>query len=178
MPFLHRVRYLRLTAALLPVAEPTTLRRLPNAAPARTSFEVFAEGYDLLVNRALQRPEAAEAIGWWLFHRWLAQHEEFSHPATVRELLQRMGEPAEALGEILGLKRVCRLLHGLRRGPDVCNREYLDTLPADDSVRVRRGGQQRIRDQRLALLLALAHGVSREITALPQIVVEHVGIPV
>ncbi|GGR09383.1 wHTH domain-containing protein [Streptomyces netropsis] len=177
MPFLHHVQRLRSTASLAPVAEPGRLGRLTGASPLRTAFEVFSEGHDLLVERGLQRPEAAQPIGWWLFHRWLAQQEEFSRPAVVQQLLRDIGPPAEALGETLDPRRVCRLLHGLHRGPDVCNREYLDSLPADDSVRVRRGGQQRIRDQRLSLLLTLAYGAGREVTALPQIVVEHVGIP-
>ncbi|MDT0453205.1 wHTH domain-containing protein [Streptomyces hesseae] len=177
MPFVHRVQSLRLTAALRALVDPTRLDRQPGPGHERASFEVFAEGHDLLVKRALQHPEAAEPIGWWLFHRWLALREEFSDAATVRTLWETVGDPAAALGETLEPRRICRLLHGLRRGPDVCNREYLDELPADDAAGVRGGGPQRIRDQRLALLLTLAHGASREITALPQIVVEHLGIP-
>ncbi|MFD7234299.1 ATP-binding protein [Streptomyces syringium] len=177
MPFLHRVQCLRLTSSLAPVVEPGRLGRITGAPPLRTAFEVFSEGHDLLVERGRRRPEAAEPIGWWLFHRWLAQREEFSDPVVVQQLLRAVGPSAEALGETLDPRRVCRLLHGLRRGPGVCDREYLDSLPADDSARIRRGGQQRIRDQRIGLLLALAHGMSRGITALPRIVVEHVGIP-
>ncbi|MFI0915071.1 wHTH domain-containing protein [Streptomyces abikoensis] len=177
MPFVYRVQNLRLAASLRARVAPKRLDRHPGPGPERASFEVFAEGHDLLVKRALQHPEAAEPIGWWLFHRWLALREEFSDAATVRTLWEAVGAPADALGETLDPRRICRLLHGLRRGPDVCNREYLDELPADDAAGVRGGGPQRIRDQRLALLLALAHGASREITALPQIVVEHLGIP-
>ncbi|MFG2181157.1 ATP-binding protein [Streptomyces abikoensis] len=177
MPFVYRVQTLRLAASLRARVDPKRLDRHPGPGPERASFEVFAEGHDLLVKRALQHPEAAESIGWWLFHRWLALREEFSDAATVRTLWEAAGAPADALGETLDPRRICRLLHGLRRGPDVCNREYLDELPADDAAGVRGGGPQRIRDQRLALLLALAHGASREITALPQIVVEHLGIP-
>ncbi|MFF4160544.1 ATP-binding protein [Streptomyces sp. NPDC001678] len=179
MPFVYRVQTLRLAAALRARVDPTRLDRHPGPGHERASFEVFAEGHDLLVKRALQHPHAAaaESIGWWLFHRWLALREEFSDAATVRTLWEAVGAPADALGEALEPRRICRLLHGLRRGPDVCNREYLDELPADDAVGVRGGGPQRIRDQRLALFLALAHGASREITALPQIVVEHLGIP-
>lgn len=177
MPFVYRVQTLRLAASLRARVAPKRLDRHPGPGPERASFEVFAEGHDLLVKRALQHPEAAEPIGWWLFHRWLALREEFSDAATVRTLWEAVGAPAHALGEALDPRRICRLLHGLRRGPDVCNREYLDELPADDAAGVRGGGPQRIRDQRLALLLALAHGASREITALPQIVVEHLGIP-
>ncbi|MEV4744503.1 ATP-binding protein [Streptomyces sp. NPDC049555] len=145
---------------------------------AGPSFTAFAESHDFLMGRARQSSdEAARPLTSWLFHRWLVQGEEFAGPQQVRRLLDDIGDPADAMGEILDVRRVCRLLHGLRRGADVCNREFLDTLPADDAVRVRRGGPQRIRDQRLVLLLALAYGMSRDVTALPQIVVEHVGIP-
>ncbi|MEV5241857.1 ATP-binding protein [Streptomyces cinnamoneus] len=176
MPFLYRVHGLRLASLAMSV-EPHSLRRAEGASAERSSFEVFAEGHDLLVKRALLRPAAAAPIGWWLFHRWLAQHEAFSDPRTVRDLLELVGEPAEALGDVLAVNRICALLHGLRRGADVCNREFLDSLAADERVRVRGRGLQRVRDQRLCLLLALAYGTCREATALPQIVVEHLGIP-
>ncbi|MEV4435844.1 ATP-binding protein [Streptomyces sp. NPDC049585] len=163
-PFLYRTHYLQLTAAMRDAAGP--------------SFTAFAESHDFLMGRARQSSdEDARPLTSWLFHRWLVQGEEFAGPQQVRRLLDDIGDPADAMGEILDVRRVCRLLHGLRRGADVCNREFLDTLPADDAVRVRRGGPQRIRDQRLVLLLALAYGMSRDVTALPQIVVEHVGIP-
>ncbi|GAA2724566.1 MULTISPECIES: ATP-binding protein [Streptomyces] len=163
-PFLYRTHYLQLTAAMRNAADP--------------SFTAFAESHDFLMSRARQSSEeTVRTLTSWLFHRWLVQREEFAGPQQVRRLLEDIGDPADAMGEILDVRRVCRVLHGLRRGADVCNREFLDDLPADDAVRLRRGGPQRIRDQRLVLLLALAYGMSRDITALPQIVVEHVGIP-
>ncbi|MGW2600717.1 wHTH domain-containing protein [Streptomyces klenkii] len=176
MPFLYRVHCLRLASLAMSV-EPHSLRRAEDASAERSSFELFIEGHDLLVKRTLLRPTAAAPIGWWLFHRWLAQHDTFSDPATVRGLLELVGQPVEALGDVLAVSRICGLLHGLRRGTDVCNREFLDSLAADERVRVRGCGLQRVRDQRLCLLLALAYGTCREATALPQIVVEHLGIP-
>ncbi|MFD4629116.1 ATP-binding protein [Streptomyces sp. NPDC058284] len=187
VPFLHRMQCLRLTATLAPAVEPNRLRpshhgpnplgRTAAANPARSAFEAFADSHDLLAERGRRHPDAEGPIGWWLFHRWLAEREEMSDPAVVGGFLRDIGEPAEALGQVLDPHRVARLLHGLRVGPGVCDPEHLGALPVDDVVRARRGGPQRVRDQRLALLLALAHGMSREITALPSIVVEHVGIP-
>ncbi|MFF1379496.1 ATP-binding protein [Streptomyces sp. NPDC058308] len=192
VPFLHRVQYLRLTASLAPAVDPTRLRparpeptrlepthlgRTERADLARSGFEAFAESHDLLVERGRRHTDAAGPIGWWLFHRWLTRREDVSDPAVASGLLRDIGAPAESLGQVLHPRRVARLLHGLRIGPGVCDPEHLGALPVDDVVRVARGGLQRVRDQRLGLLLALAHGMSREITALPQLVVEHVGIP-
>ncbi|MEU5191777.1 ATP-binding protein [Streptomyces klenkii] len=177
IPFLYRVQHLRLTASLARDVEPTLLGRVAGASPVRAEFEAFAESHDLLIERGRRQPDAAGLIGWWLFHRWLALRPELSGPAVIGDLLRAVGPSAAALGETLDLHRVNRLLHGLRTGLGVCDAEHLGSLPSDDAVRVHRGGLQRIRDQRLVLLLALAHGMSREITALPQIVVEHVGIP-
>lgn len=173
-PYLYRVHALRTAVRRLAV-QPWKLDP-QEAAPhgsERAGFEAFTDGYGLLVQRALLRRESEAAIGWWLFHRWLVQG--YSGEDPVAELLEALGEPATALGEALDPRRLSRLLHGLRRGPDVCNPEYLDTLLADD--RLRGPGHQRVRDQRLVLLTALAYTVSVEMTALPDIVAEHLGIP-
>ncbi|MEK2474451.1 HD domain-containing protein [Streptomyces noursei] len=177
VPFLHRVNCLRLTASLAPAIEPACHGRTAGSSLMRAGFEAFAASHDLLVERGRRRSDAAGPIGWWLFHRWLALREELSDPTVLQGLLREVGAPTEVLGDTLDPRRVARLLHGLRIGPAICDPEHLGSLPADDVARVRRGGLQRIRYQRLGLLLALAQGMSREITALPQIVVEHVGIP-
>ncbi|MFH9349970.1 ATP-binding protein [Kitasatospora sp. NPDC017646] len=173
MPFLYRVRSLRLAAARAFV-RPTDLRPSAEADGDRAAYEQFIESYDLLAHRARTRPGSAAPLGWWLFHRWLAQHEDLADPDGVRELLDQLPALAE-LGETFLPKRICALLHGLRRGPDVGNRDYLAGLSADDHLRA--PGEQHVREPRLALLLALAYGTAIEITALPEIVVEHLGIP-
>ncbi|MFF4920556.1 hypothetical protein ACFY4B_08240 [Kitasatospora sp. NPDC001261] len=173
LPFLYRVRSLRLTAVRASV-RPTDLARTPDPDPDRAAYEQFIESYDLLVGRTRTRPASAATLGWWLFHRWLDQHEDLADPEGVQEIVDQLPMLAD-LGETFALKRVCALLHGLRRGPDVGNRDYLAGLSTDDHLRA--PGEQHVREPRLALLLALAYGTAIEMTALPEIVAEHLGIP-
>ncbi|CAL9568946.1 wHTH domain-containing protein [Streptomyces sp. enrichment culture] len=183
VPLLARVHDLRLAAGRLHVepwrpgpdplgtAPPGTAPGVPS--PERAAFEAYAEGNGVLVQRASLRPDAAAPLGWWLYHRWLVRHEAYAAPETVRELLDAVGEAGGgALGRVLTARRVSRLLHGLRRGPDVCNPEFLDALAADETV-----GVQRVRYRRLVLLCALAYALSPGTTSLPDVVAEHVGIP-
>ncbi|MET8539783.1 ATP-binding protein [Kitasatospora sp. NPDC004799] len=173
LPFLYRVRSLHLAAARASV-RPTDLLPAPEPDADRAAYEQFIESYDLLVGRTRTRPASASVLGWWLFHRWLDQHEDLADPEGVGEILDRLPVLAD-LGETFALKRVCALLHGLRRGPDVGNRDYLAGLSTDDHLRA--PGEQHVREPRLALLLALAYGTAIELTALPEIVAEHLGIP-
>ncbi|MFJ8648402.1 ATP-binding protein [Streptomyces sp. NPDC093546] len=170
VPLLSRVHDLRMAADRLDV-EPWQLgAAVP--APERASFDAYADGHRLLVQRALLRPEAEAPIGWWLYHRWLVRHESHAHEETVRDLLDAAGGPGPLLNRVVTPRRVGRLLHALRRGPDVCNPEFLDALPSEESL-----GVQRVRDQRLALLCSLAYALTAETTTLPDIVAEHLGIP-
>ncbi|MGW1678092.1 wHTH domain-containing protein [Saccharopolyspora sp. NPDC002376] len=171
-PFLYRVHHLRLASRFAEVGPAELGERAEDRTPLRKSFEEFADGHELLSGRA-QQADSKALIGWWLFHRWLAQREEFADPDQVDELLDLVGPPAAELRGVLNSKRVSRLLHGLWRGPDVGNPEYLEELPADDRV----GPQQRIRYRRLALLTCLAYNASVEMTSLPSIIAEHLGIP-
>ncbi|MEU2180348.1 wHTH domain-containing protein [Streptomyces thermolilacinus] len=177
VPLLARVHDLRLAAGRLHV-EPWRLGPAEDvASPERAAFEAYADGNGVLVQRASLRPDAAAPLGWWLYRRWLIRHEAYAAPETVRELLDAVGEAGgaaggAALGRVLTARRVSRLLHGLRRGPDVCNPEFLDALAADETV-----GVQRVRDRRLVLLCALAYALSPDTTSLPDVVAEHLGIP-
>ncbi|RGD58454.1 ATP-binding protein [Kitasatospora xanthocidica] len=173
LPFLYRVRSLRLASARASV-RPTELSASPAPNADRAAYEQFFESYDLLVGRTRTRPASAVSLGWWLFHRWLDQHEDLADPDGVQEIVDQLPMLAD-LGETFALKRVCALLHGLRRGPDVGNRDYLASLSADDHLRA--PGEQHVREPRLALLLALAYGTAIEMAALPEIVAEHLGIP-
>ncbi|MET9685616.1 wHTH domain-containing protein [Streptomyces coeruleorubidus] len=174
-PFLHRVHYLRRAVRLAQV-RPWSLRPASAADPGREAYEVFVEESEALVQRALRDPEAEPLVGWWLCHRRLTQHEEFSEADSVAGLVEELGEPAAELGAALTPARVTVLLHGLRRGPDICHPEFLNLLPADERVRCGPGHQQ-IRFQRVGLLVALAYGMSVETTGLPDIVAEHLAIP-
>ncbi|WP_449343275.1 wHTH domain-containing protein [Streptomyces tamarix] len=178
VPLLARVHDLRMAADRLHV-EPWRLDPAGDGtppSPERSAFEAYADGHGVLVQRALLRPGTAEPIGWWLFHRWLVRHEAYAAPEAVRELLDALGEAdGGVLGDALAPDRVGRLLHGLRRGPHVCNPEFLGTLPPDDLLRG--PGRQRVRDQRLVLLTSLAYALTARMTTLPDVVAEHLGVP-
>ncbi|MFE7134706.1 ATP-binding protein [Streptomyces sp. NPDC057638] len=180
-PFLYRTHYVRRAVELAGV-RPWVLAPGGGAGGERRAFEVFMEGGEVLVQRARRDPGAEPLVGWWLFHRWLTQRREFTRGESVAELLGELarpgpdGEDARALGDALDPEWVAALLHGLRRGPDVCHPEFLRLLPADERVRCGPGHQQ-IRFQRVALVLAVAHAMSVEMTGLPDIVAEHLAIP-
>ncbi|WP_306321623.1 MULTISPECIES: ATP-binding protein [unclassified Streptomyces] len=174
LPFLYRVHTLEALVAARDV-EPWELESRPAAEPRRASFEAYAARYRLLVQRARLRPRAAPPLGWWLAHRWLVHHGEDVSPTHVRNTLAAIGAPADALGDALDPARVARLLHGIRRGPDVCNPDFLAALPTDEGLRG--PGQQRVREQRLALIAAVGFALAAEPTALPDVVAEHLGIP-
>ncbi|MFJ9556205.1 hypothetical protein ACIRPH_20490 [Nocardiopsis sp. NPDC101807] len=173
-PFVFRVHELNRAAGLAEVG-PGSLERVAGADAARTSFEEFAEGYGTLVKRARRHPDHGAGIGWWLFHRWSLRAENVPGEAALRELLDLVREPGEDLAGALDPARLGQVFHGLRRGPGVCNPEYLGLLRADDRVRGR--GSQRVREQRLVLVLALAFGTALEAASLPEVVAEHLGVP-
>ncbi|MFE8974208.1 ATP-binding protein [Streptomyces cyaneofuscatus] len=173
-PFLYAANCMRVAARYASVS-PEILENDAHADADRVSFEAFVEEHSLLVNRTVLRPEAAVPIGWWIFHRWLLHRGLHADRHGVQELIGLLGGHAMALGEVLSPDRLVRLLHGVRRGPDVTNPEFLERLPSDD--RVRAPGHQRIRDQRVALIIALAYGTCADMATMPDIVAEHLGIP-
>ncbi|GGQ00750.1 wHTH domain-containing protein [Streptomyces roseolilacinus] len=175
VPLLARVHDLRMAADRLHVEPWRPGPAGDRTPPERAAFEAYTDGHGVLVQRALLRPDAAGPIGWWLFHRWLLRHEAYAAPETVRGLLDALGEAGAVLGDALAPVRVGRVLHGLRRGPHVCNPEFLATLPSDDPLRG--PGLQRVRDQRLVLLASLAYALTPGTTTLPDVVAEHLGIP-
>ncbi|MEV4052807.1 hypothetical protein AB0J55_16620 [Amycolatopsis sp. NPDC049688] len=175
LPFLRQANLLRLAVEHAGL-NPAQLGRDAGDTAGARSFEAFLDGHDVLVHRAGLRPESAPSIGWWLFHRWLARHESFVDAGRIGQLLRDIGAPVAELGETFAVDRVGALLEGLRLGPDVCHPEFLGALSPEDHVRA--PGRQRIRDQRLGLMTALAAALAIEVTALPDVVGEHLGIPV
>ncbi|MEV6824496.1 hypothetical protein [Amycolatopsis sp. NPDC051102] len=175
LPFLRQANLVRLAVEHADL-NPAQLGRDAGDTAGARSFEAFLDGHDVLVHRAGLRPAAVPPTGWWLFHRWLARHGSFVDAGRVGQLLRDIGAPVAELGETFAVGRVCALLEGQRLGLDVCHPEFLGALPSDDHVRA--PGRQRVRGQRLALTLALAATLAIEATALPDVVGEHLGIPV
>jgi hypothetical protein len=174
VPFLFRVHGLRAAARFVGIG-PTSLDREPDAGPERLSFEGFAEENAVLVKRARRGPDDEAAIGWWLFHRWMLRPANVPGREPLRALVDQVQAPGSPLGRTLEPERLSRFFHGLRRGPGVCNPEFLDLLEPDERVRAQ--GGQRVREQRLMLVLALAFGMAMEASSLPSVVADHLAVP-
>ncbi|MGW2660818.1 caspase, EACC1-associated type [Nocardia tengchongensis] len=131
--------------------------------------------------------DEAQAIRWWLFHRWLLRVQErsapreqhralgigngSSNPAPQEDLFEHVG-PDEFGTELLDLVRIHR------RGSDVITdinanyrlREYWN-MPD------RPGTSIQIRIRLIGLILVLADRLALESTRLPPVVAEHLGVP-
>ncbi|WP_049657701.1 hypothetical protein [Kitasatospora sp. MY 5-36] len=172
VPLIHQV-YQEETAVRHLGAGPTDLSQDPSATGDRLSYQRSLAEHGILLSRAQLRPEAREPIGWWLYRRWLlVERGDEGFP----DLVDRIVPPGSLLREVLDQARLRKLLQGLRRGPDVCSGEHLDELKPEQTLRGG-PGRQLVRERRLALLLALAHGMAIEMTALSDAIVEHIGIP-
>ncbi|MER7757126.1 ATP-binding protein [Kitasatospora sp. NPDC097643] len=172
LPYLYQTHQLLLAASRLE-ADPGDLRLRPGATGRRAGYQSFLAGHDLLLNRAELRPEAAPVIGWWLYHRWLAEEEKGAD--VLADLATELAAASGPLTEALSLRRLARLLAGLRIGADICHPEHLGQLEADELLPG--PGRQRIRERRASLLLAVAYGAAIEPAVLPETVVEHTGVP-
>ncbi|MGW3075691.1 wHTH domain-containing protein [Kitasatospora sp. NPDC001132] len=172
LPYLYQTHQLLLTASRLE-ADPTDLRPRHGATGWRAGYQSFLTGHDLLVNRAELRPQAASATGWWLYRHWLAQDDKGM--AALAALEAELTADSGPLTEAVGIRRLARLLAGLRIGADICNPEHLGQLEADELLPG--PGRQRIRERRAGLLLAVAYGAAIEPAVLPDTVVEHIGVP-
>ncbi|MFD8963102.1 ATP-binding protein, partial [Streptomyces anulatus] len=172
LPYLYQVHRLLLVSSHLEV-DPTDLRARPRAAGERARYQSFLAGQHLLVSRAELRPEAAEVIGWWLYHRWLAKEEKGADQLAALEA-EIAGE-AGPLTEALNPRFLARILIGLRLGPDVCNPEHLGRMEADQLLPG--PGRQRFRERRASLLATVAYSAAAELTVLPDTVVQHTGVP-
>jgi hypothetical protein len=171
-PYLYQVQQLLLVSSGLEV-EPTDLRSRPQAVGRRADYQSFLSGQDLLVHRAELRPEAAPAIGWWLYRRWLVK--EAKGTDQLAELTAELSAECGPLTEALSARRLARLLAGLRLGSDVCNSEHLGQLEADELLPG--PGRQRMRERRASLLLAVAYATAMELPVLPDTVIEHTAVP-
>ncbi|MEU3018429.1 hypothetical protein ABZ635_13650 [Nocardiopsis sp. NPDC007018] len=167
-PFLLRVYELR-RAAERATLGPGSLVPAASPSPDRASFEAFAAEYRGLTERVLRRGQDEAAVGWWLFHRWMARAEN-------GEGIEALWEGAPRLFHRLWKSdRIRHFLHGLRLGRGVCNDEYLADLRENEYVPAE--GAQYLRERRLALTMALGLAMAPEPTSLSDTVVEHLAIP-
>ncbi|MFE0267733.1 hypothetical protein ACFWZ7_04380 [Nocardiopsis alba] len=169
MPFLFRVHEMRRAVDRADIG-PGSLKAVEAPSPGRRSFEALVSEYPVLVERALRTGRNERDIGWWLFHRWLLKAENSTGVddlwSTAPEVLRRFWKAGQ----------IGHLLHGLRLGPGICNPEHLESLRQDEYF-PSPGGEQHLRERRLALILALGFAMALETSSLPETVLEHLAIP-
>ncbi|WP_033819473.1 hypothetical protein [Kitasatospora sp. MBT63] len=146
-------------------------------------FHSYLLGYPWLVRRARQRElpgrePAAREIGWWLFHRWMAEKRDLPE-AAVADLLTAAGADDDpALRELLRPRRVAGLLHALRLGPGRLADDEALGLAVQEHLELYGGHRPgTVRLRLIGLLLAVARVMALEPSDLPMVLVEHLGVP-
>ncbi|MFF5899714.1 caspase family protein [Streptomyces argenteolus] len=178
-PYLHAAFWMYNASRYSAIA-PTDLTDVESTSPGRRSYEAFLRGQPRLMRRALRNSDGAssDAIGWWLFHRWLVRQVRLYEPASVETLLDHLAVP---LGKRSPReKRLVedvlepRLLAQLLRAPQLPGR------PEEAAVGPRSVGvaetAQRVRVHQLAELLRIAHLFAIDPITLSDVVVDHIGI--
>lgn len=178
-PYLHAA-FWRQNASRYGSIVPTELAEAQSTSPARRSYDIFLQNQPRLVRRALRSddPTASQAIGWWLFHRWLVREPRLYDPAAVETLLDHLAVP---LGECTPRERKLveevldpPLISQLLRAPQLPGQsERADAIPRSVGVAET---AQRVRVHQLAELLRIAHLFAIDPIALPEVLVDHVGI--
>lgn len=161
---------------------PMDLKVLDAEDPVRDGYQKFflQARYDWLIRRAEQvdlpdRDWAGEEIAGWLFRRWL-QEPEMAERCPARVMLAEAGPPNGDMAALLTPSRVEAMLSALRLDPDrLAGAEQ--RLSRDDQYFEECRTWQPIRRRLICLLLAMARGMTIDLMDLPEVVVEHLGIP-
>jgi hypothetical protein len=152
---------------------PHDLTPSQDATSERAAFERFAQSYSRPYRRALAamargNRDAAEEIGWWLLHRWLARQPAAYRTEAITELLGPLAGADGHQGPVRPA-RLASLLWALRAGPSFLAR----TDQADALASVAADG---VRERLLGYLLVVARGLAIDAVALPEVIGEHLGI--
>ncbi|WP_433338598.1 HD domain-containing protein [Dactylosporangium sp. CA-139066] len=161
VPLLHDALWSGLAARERGVT-PGDLEPSQDASSDRAAFERFAQTYAQPHRRALAairagHRETAAELGWWLLHRWIGRRPQAYQPATVAELTGFDADP-----------RTAEMLRAIRADPAFLNRH-----DRPESLLSRHG---EVRERLVAFLLAIARGLAIEVTVLPEVIGEHLGI--
>lgn len=187
-PFLSQTLWVRMAAERAHV-RPTELR---DSGPQgeRAAFLKFADDrHDRLVRRATARlpgrPGAESDIGWWLFHQWLdhdpraGKDRQEAYEALVARLPLDDLHSGDHVRDAFDWENAGHLLHAVRLPlAETCRPENLKLV--DGPVNVGGTGPyepQKLHLQRLALLLIVARACALDLPALPDDLVENLGIP-
>ncbi|MFI8347217.1 caspase family protein [Streptomyces sp. NPDC085596] len=179
-PYLH-AQFRRHNTGLYRTIDPTNLADARNTSRARSNYESFLRRHSRLVRRALRGTDdvdASDAIGWWLFHRWLLRQPGLYEAAAVEVLLDGVAVPLgkhsprekRLVADVLDPSLIARLLSA----PQLLGRSQETQVPPRSVGAAETA--QRVRTQPLAELLRIAHLFAVDPVALPDVVADHIGI--
>ncbi|GHJ12084.1 wHTH domain-containing protein [Micromonospora sp. AKA38] len=149
--------------------------------PDSDSYRRFAQSFPRLwrrLNGQAQNPDVAGQIGWWLLHRWIARQSlTRSSDRDVAELIPLGVASLHLSARVFEEPRVIELIRSLRGGPGFLTRtDRPGRLRSRCTVGAGTADEQPVRERLVAYLLAAGRAMAIEAAALPEVVVEHMGI--
>ncbi|MCM3922521.1 TIR domain-containing protein [Frankia sp. AiPs1] len=184
VPFLHETLWTTLVAGAT-VAHPGVPgpgNRLSGRDEVdRAEFENFTRLHPRLLRRIDRTRRtgdtgAAEAIGWWLAHRWVARRPASYRGPALAGLLVGI-DPDTPAGEVFTAGRASALLTAIRADPAHLNRPG-QTAALRDLVTVApaTGDEMTLRERLVGYLVTVGQRMALEPAALPDVIVEHLGV--
>ncbi|MEU2621734.1 hypothetical protein ABZ642_26935 [Streptomyces sp. NPDC007157] len=179
LPFLYQVHG-AYTVAELGHVDPANLDDRVRGGPYREKHNALLRSHRRLVRQAERgrtlpdRGDGRPEIGWWLFHQWARQET-----GSLRALLAELNLADTGLGMLLDRRLLARLLACAHLPPRKLYARGHDGLLNHEPfpVELEGGEWQKVREDLVGPLFAIAHAMALEATDLPMDVVEHVGIP-
>ncbi|WP_176308441.1 wHTH domain-containing protein [Micromonospora sp. NBS 11-29] len=148
--------------------------------PESDSYRRFAQSYPRLwrrLNGQAQHSDVAGQIGWWLLHRWIARRSLARSDGDVAELIPLGVASLHLSTRVFEQPRVIELIRSLRGGPGFLTRaDRPGRLQSRCTVGAGTAEEQPVRERLVAYLLAAGRAMAIEAAALPEVVVEHMGI--
>ncbi|WP_053200890.1 HD domain-containing protein [Streptomyces viridochromogenes] len=182
LPFLYQAYRTSNAAELATDVDPARLDELDELTPAaslRRKYEVLLRGHGRLVRQAKRGhlhgdPDGEREVGWWLFHQWANQQA-----GNLDRLLAAVCPEGSDIRRVLDPELVTRLVTCVQVPPqelfDVTREGHLRA--EEFQLNLRGLEYPKVRERLTGSLFAIAHRMAIEVTDLPSVVVEHVGIP-
>ncbi len=184
VPFLHETLWTALVAraTVAHPGGPGPGGRLPGGDDAdRAEFENFTRLHPRLLRRIDRTRRtgdtgAAEAIGWWLAHRWVARRPVSYRGPALAGLLVGV-DPDTPAGEVFTAGRASALLTAMRADPAHLNRPGQAAVLRDlVTVAPATGDEMTLRERLVGYLVTVGQRMALEPAALPDVIVEHLGV--
>ncbi|WFE33087.1 caspase family protein [Micromonospora sp. WMMD975] len=178
-PYLYDT-FWALRAARAAHVDPTNWSAPERLDADNDSYRRFAQSFPRLwrrLNGRARDSDVAGQIGWWLLHRWIARQSLTRPDADVSELIPLGVASSHLSARVFEQPRVIELLRSLRGGPGFLTRtDRPGRLQSRCTVGAGTADEQPVRERLVAYLLAAGRAMAVEAAALPEVVVEHMGI--